>query len=40
LRAENWLQRISREIETNFIEPSDGHQRSLARQNGSDTRKA
>jgi hypothetical protein len=34
LRAENWLQRISREIETKFIEPSDGHQRSSARQNG------
>ena len=26
LRAENWLQRISREIETKFFEPSDGHQ--------------
>jgi hypothetical protein len=35
LRAENWLQRISREIETKFFEPGDGHQQGApARQNG------
>jgi hypothetical protein len=35
VRAENWLQRISREIETKFFEPSDSHQqRAPARQNG------
>jgi hypothetical protein len=40
LRAENWLQRISREIETNFFEPSDGHpQHAPARQNGPYSRK-
>jgi hypothetical protein len=35
-RAENWLQRIPREIETRFFEPNDGHQQqhSSARQNG------
>jgi hypothetical protein len=41
MRAENWLQRISREIEARFFEPSDGHQQhALARQNGPYSRKA
>ena len=39
MRAENWLQRISREIEARFFEPSDGHQHAPARQNGSYSRK-
>jgi hypothetical protein len=40
LRAENWLQRISREIETRFFEPSGGHlQDAPARQNGPYSRK-
>ena len=39
VRAENWLQRISREIEARFFEPSDGHQHAPARQNGSYSRK-
>jgi hypothetical protein len=40
LRAENWLQRISREIETKFFEASDGHQQHApARQNGPYSRK-
>jgi hypothetical protein len=35
VRAENWLQRISREIETKFFEPSNGHQQdTAARPNG------
>ena len=40
-RAENWLQRISREIETRFFEPNDAHQQqhSSARQNGPYSRK-
>jgi hypothetical protein len=34
-RAENWLQRISREIETKFFELSDSHQQHVpARQSG------
>jgi hypothetical protein len=41
MRAENWLQRISREIEARFFEPSDGHQQHApARQNGPYSRKA
>jgi hypothetical protein len=41
VRAENWLQRISREIETRFFEPSDGNQPHVpARQNGPYSRKA
>lgn len=41
MRAENWLQRISREIEARFFEPSDGHrQHAPARQNGPYSRKA
>jgi hypothetical protein len=40
LRAENWLQRISPEIEARFFEPSDGHQQHTpARQNGPYSRK-
>jgi hypothetical protein len=40
MRAENWLQRISREIETKFFEPSSGQQqRAPARQNGPYSRK-
>ena len=40
MRAENWLQRISREIEARFFEPSDGHQQHApARQNGPYSRK-
>jgi hypothetical protein len=40
VRAENWLQRISREIETKFFESSDGHQQHApARQNGPYSRK-
>jgi hypothetical protein len=39
-RAENWLQRISREIETRFFEASDGHQQyAPAPQNGPYSRK-
>jgi hypothetical protein len=35
VRAEDWLQRISREIENRFFEPSDGHQQhGPARQKG------
>jgi hypothetical protein len=35
MRAENWLQRISREIEVRFFEPNDGpQQHAPARQNG------
>jgi hypothetical protein len=41
MRAENWLQRISREIEARFFEPSDGHQQHApARQYGPFSRKA
>jgi hypothetical protein len=41
MRAENWLQRISREIEARFFEPNDGHQQHApARQNGPYSRKA
>jgi hypothetical protein len=40
IRAENWLQRISREIEARFFEPVDGHQQHApARQNGPYIRK-
>jgi hypothetical protein len=40
MSAENWLQRISREIEARFFEPSDGHQQHApARQNGPYSRK-
>jgi hypothetical protein len=40
MRAENWLQRISREIEARFFEPVDGHQQHApARQNGPYIRK-
>ena len=41
MRAENWLQRISREIEAKFLEPSDGQQQHApVRQNGPYFRKA
>jgi hypothetical protein len=41
MRAENWLQRISREIEARFFEPSGGHQHDApTRQNGPYSRKA
>jgi hypothetical protein len=41
MRAENWLQRISREIEARFFEPNDGHQQHApARRNGPYIRKA
>jgi hypothetical protein len=40
VRAENWLQRISREIEMKFFEPGAGHQpHAPARQNGPYSRK-
>jgi hypothetical protein len=40
LRAENWLQRISREIETRFLESDDDQQQNApVRQNGPYSRK-